>query len=41
VHVQEHAERGLEPQATWVRDGTLDESVRVTAWVEENRALFT
>jgi hypothetical protein len=41
VHVQELAERGLEPQASWVRDGTLDGSRRVTAWVEENRGLFT
>lgn len=40
VHVRELAERGLEPQATWVRDGTLEESRRVTAWVEENRSMF-
>jgi hypothetical protein len=40
AHVHELAERGLEPQATWVRDGTLDESRRVAAWVEENRGLF-
>ena len=41
VHVEELAERGLEPQATWVRDGTLDESRRLVAWAEENRRLFT
>lgn len=31
AHVHELAERGLEPQTTWVRDGTLNESRRVTA----------
>ena len=41
VHVEELAARGLEPQATWVRDGTLDESRRVISWVEEHRDLFT
>ncbi len=41
VHVEELAGKGLEPQATWVRDGTLDESRRVVAWAEENRSLFT
>lgn len=41
VHVEELAERGLEPQATWVHDGTLDESRRLVAWAEENRGLFT
>jgi hypothetical protein len=41
VHVEELAARGLEPQATWVRDGTLDESRRLVAWAEENRSLFT
>jgi Phosphotransferase enzyme family len=40
VHVDALAARGVEPQATWVRDGTLDESRRVIAWVEENRGLF-
>lgn len=41
VHVEELAARGLEPQATWVRDGTLDESRRLVGWAEENRGLFT
>lgn len=41
VHVEQLAARGVEPQATWVADGTLDESVAITTWVEENRALFT
>ena len=41
VHVEELAERGLEPQATWIHDGTLDESRRLAAWVEANRGLFT
>ena len=41
AHVEELAGRGLEPQATWVRDGTLDDSRRLVAWAEENRGLFT
>ena len=41
VHVEELAERGLEPQATWVRDGTLDKSRRFVAWAEEHRGVFT
>ncbi len=41
AHVHELAQRGLEPQATWVRDGTLDESRRLAAWAEEHRGLFT
>ena len=41
VHVEELAARGLEPQATWVRDGTVDESRRLLVWAEENRGLFT
>ena len=41
AHVHELAERGLEPQATWVRDGTLDDSRQVAGWAEENRAGFT
>ena len=40
AHVEELAARGLEPQATWVGDGTLDESRRLIAWAEENRGLF-
>ncbi len=41
LHVEGLAARGLEPQATWVRDDTLDESRRRLAWTEENRSLFT
>ena len=41
VHVEELAARGSEPQATWVRDGTLDESRRLLGWAEENRVLFS
>ena len=40
AHVEELAERGLEPQASWVRDGTLDKSRRITTWVDQNRGLF-
>ena len=40
VHVEELAGRGLEPQATWVTDGTLDGSRRLVAWAEANRELF-
>jgi hypothetical protein len=40
AHVEELAERGLEPQATWVRDGTLGKSRRLTTWVDQNRGLF-
>jgi len=41
VHVEELAARGLEPQFTWVGDGTLDESRRLISWAEDNRNLFT
>ena len=41
AHVEELAGRGLEPQATWVADGTLDGSRREVAWAEANRDLFT
>ncbi len=41
AHVQELAGRGLEPQATWVADGTLDGSRELVAWAEANRELFT
>ncbi len=41
AHVEELARRGLEPQATWVGDGTLDASWQQVAWAEANRELFT
>lgn len=41
AHVEQLAARGLEPQATWSRDGTLDESRRLVAWTEAHRGLFT
>jgi len=41
VHVEELAVSGLEPQVTWVADGTLDRSRQLVAWAEENRELFT
>ncbi len=40
AHVKELAAKGLEPQATWIRDGTLEDSRRVVAWAEDNRGLF-
>jgi hypothetical protein len=39
-HVEELAARGLQPQATWVGDGTLAESRALVAWAEEHRELF-
>lgn len=39
-HVEQLAARGLEPQATWAVDGTLDESKRLLAWTEQNLGLF-
>jgi hypothetical protein len=41
AHVEELAARGLEPQATWVRGGTLDASRRRIEWTEQHRDLFT
>lgn len=41
VHVEALAARGLEPQVTWLSDGTLDDSRHLVAWAEENRHLFT
>ena len=41
VHVEELAARELEPQATWLSDGTLEESKNVVAWARENVGLFT
>ncbi len=40
AHVEALAARGLEPQTTWLSDGTLDESRRLVLWAEENRELF-
>jgi hypothetical protein len=34
------AERGLEPQATWVADGFLDELAARAEWTGPDRALF-
>jgi len=39
-HVKYLAERGVQPQATWVNDGTLEEIERNARWTEANRALF-
>jgi aminoglycoside phosphotransferase (APT) family kinase protein len=41
VHVEQLADRGVEPQLTWVADGTLDRSRQLVLWAEEHRDLFT
>lgn len=38
--MQALAERGLEPQATWVATGLIDELRSRAAWTDRNRALF-
>ncbi|MEO1057026.1 MAG: aminoglycoside phosphotransferase family protein [Actinomycetota bacterium] len=40
-HVRALAERGLEPQATWVRTGRGNESTQRIPWIEDHRHLFT
>lgn len=39
-HVRALAERGLEPQRTWVAEGLLDELAARVQWSRDNRALF-
>ncbi len=34
------AERGVEPQRTWVADGAEDRDLAEIAWIEEHRGLF-
>lgn len=41
VHVAALAERGLEPQRTWVREGVLDQLAERVRWSRENRGLFS
>jgi aminoglycoside phosphotransferase (APT) family kinase protein len=41
VHIEELAARGVEPQASWIADGTLAKSKELVAWAEQNRSLFT
>jgi len=35
------ADQGVEPQRTWVAEGSLDEEIAEIAWIERNRGLFT
>ncbi|MEV4416841.1 aminoglycoside phosphotransferase family protein [Catellatospora sp. NPDC049609] len=41
VHVRALAERGLEPQRTWVAQGFCDELADRVQWSTDNQALFT
>jgi aminoglycoside phosphotransferase (APT) family kinase protein len=41
LHVRALAERGLEPQRTWVAHGRCDELAARVQWSRDNRALFT
>ena len=38
--VRSLADRGVEPQRTWVADGSLDEEAAEIRWIETNRFLF-
>ncbi len=38
AHVAELAERGVEPQRTWVADGANERDFEEIAWIEEHRA---
>lgn len=40
-HVRSLATRGVEPQRTWVANGSLDEEAAEVAWIAANLALFT
>lgn len=40
-HVRFLADQGLEPQKTWVAEGSLEEEAAEIKWIEENRPLFT
>ncbi|TQM80240.1 phosphotransferase family enzyme [Saccharothrix saharensis] len=40
VHVRALADRGLEPQRTWVREGALERYDRRVRWSNANRDLF-
>ena len=40
-HERSLAEQGVEPQRTWVAEGSLDEAAAEIDWVERNRSLFT
>jgi hypothetical protein len=40
-HVRSLADQGVEPQKTWVAEGSLDEEAAEVHWIERNRPLFT
>lgn len=40
THVKHLADRGLQPQMDWVKDGTLEEVEKQAKWSETNRRLF-
>jgi hypothetical protein len=40
VHVQYLADRGLQPQIDWAKDGTLENAEKQAQWAENNRSLF-
>ena len=40
AHVRRLAELDIEPQRTWVEEGTLDQLAERVRWSTENRALF-
>ncbi len=39
-HVRFLAEQGVEPQKTWVAEGSLEEEAGEITWIDENRSLF-
>ena len=40
AHVRSLAEQGVEPQRTWVAEGSLEEEAAEITWIEEHRSLF-
>ena len=39
-HVRSLADQGVEPQRTWVAEGSLEHEAAEIRWIEENRGLF-
>jgi aminoglycoside phosphotransferase (APT) family kinase protein len=40
AHVRALADQGIEPQRTWVAQGSLDDEAAEIRWIEANRSLF-
>jgi hypothetical protein len=40
-HVRLLAEQGVEPQRTWVAEGSLEEEAAEIRWIEAHRSVFT